>query len=125
MEPVSVKDLKERLKKEKSVVVCGACFLIRRAPLLLLADENEDLWSLARKDKDTLSGRIKDLVANPTLPRMKRILMAGVVQPKLAYQDEENAVCVDHVLAHHELAAGLFIEIVNFSLTPPDDIKEG
>jgi hypothetical protein len=125
MEPVSVQELKRCLKRDKSVQVCGMGFVVRRAPLLLLADENEDLWSLARRDKEALSGRIKDLIANPTLPRMRRILLAGVVQPKLAFQEEENAVCVDHLLAHHELAAGLFIEIVNFSLTPPDNAKEG
>ncbi len=125
MEPISVEELKNRLKKEKTVRVCDLIFRIRRAPLLLLADENEDLWALTRRDKEALSGRIKDMIANPTLPRMKRILLAGVVDPRLSYQDEENTVCVDHVLAHHELSAGLFIEIVNFSLTPPDDTKEG
>ncbi|MCG3206060.1 MAG: hypothetical protein KCHDKBKB_02786 [Elusimicrobia bacterium] len=125
MEPITVEELKNRLKKEKTVRVGDLIFRIRRAPLLLLADENEDLWALARRDKDALSGRIKDLIANPTLPRMKRVLLSGVVSPKLAHQDDENTVCVDHVLAHHELAAGLFIEIVNFSLEPPDVTKEG
>jgi hypothetical protein len=95
-------------------------FLIRRAPLLLLADESDDRWSLARRDQEALSGRIKDLIANPTLSRMKRVLLAGVVTPKLAFQDTEDAVCVDHLLANHELATTLFIEIVNFSLTPPN-----
>jgi hypothetical protein len=124
VEPVSVEELKNRLKKEKTVRVCDLIFRIRRAPLLLLADENEDLWALARRDREALSGRIKDLIANPTLPRMKRILLAGAVEPRLAFQDEENAVCVDHVLADHEIAAGLFIEIINFSLTPPDSAAE-
>lgn len=123
MEPISVEELKNRLKKEKTVRVCDLIFRIRRAPLLLLADENEDLWALARQDREALSGRIKDLIANPTLPRMKRVLLAGVSSPHLASQDEENAVCVDHILAHHELAAGLFIEIVNFSLEPPESTK--
>lgn len=124
MEPVSVEELKNRLKKEKTTQVCGMIFRIRRAPLLLLADENEDLWELARRDRDALSGRIKELISNPTLHRMKRVLLAGVATPRLALQDDENAVCVDHILAHHELAAGLFIEIVNFSLEPPA-AKEG
>lgn len=124
MQPVSAKDLKERLKKSKTVVVAGNCFEIRCAPLLLLAEENEDLWTLARRDKEALSGRIKDLVANPTLPRMRRILLAGVVQPRLSDRDEEDAVCIDDVLAHHELSAGLFIEVVNFSLTSSLQAKE-
>ena len=119
MDPITVEELKNKLKKEKTVQVCELIFRIRRAPLLLLADENEDLWALARRDREALSGRIKDLIANPTLPRMKRVLLSGVVSPRLAHQDEENAICVDHVLAHHELAAGLFIEVINFSLTPP------
>lgn len=120
MELASVQQLKDRLRKEKTVSVCGLGFQIRRAPLLLLADEHDDLWGLARRDKEVLSGRIKDLIANPTLPRMKRVLLSGVVSPKLALQDSDDAVCVDHLLAHHELATTLFIEIVNFSLTPPE-----
>ncbi|MCG3204327.1 MAG: hypothetical protein KCHDKBKB_01042 [Elusimicrobia bacterium] len=124
MQPISVQDLKGRLKNEKSVLVCGMNFQIRRAPLLLLAEENEDLWTLARRDKEALSGRIKDLVANPTLPRMRRILLAGVSSPRLSAQDEEDAVCIDDVLSHHELSAGLFIEIINFSLEPTPGIKE-
>jgi hypothetical protein len=55
---------------------------------------------------------------------MRRILLAGVIQPRLSEQDDDNAVCVDDVLAHHELAAGLFIEIINFSLEPPEITKE-
>ncbi len=125
MEPITVEELKNRLKKERTVRVNDLIFRIRRAPILLLADENEDLWALARQDKEALSGRIKDLIANPTLPRMKRVLLAGVASPRLAFQDDENTVCVDHILAHHELAAGLFIEIVNFSLEPPEITKEG
>ncbi len=125
MEPITVEELKNRLKKERTVGVNDLIFRIRQAPLLLLADENEDLWALARRDKEALSGRIKDLIANPTLPRMKRVLLSGVVSPRLATQDDENAVCIDHILAHHELAAGLFIEIVNFSLEPPEITKEG
>lgn len=125
MEPITVEELKNRLKKERTVRVCDLIFRIRRAPLLLLADENEDLWALARRDREALSGRIKDLIANPTLPRMKRVLLSGVVSPRLAFQDDENTVCVDYILAHHELAAGLFVEIINFSLEPPEPTKEG
>ncbi len=125
MQPVSAKELRDKLKKEKAVLVAGTCFQIRRAPLLLLAEENEDLWSMARQDKEALSGRIKDLIANPTLPRMRRLLLAGVIQPRLSDREEEDTVCVDDVLANHELAAGLFIEIVNFSLAPPDEVKAG
>ncbi len=125
MNPVTAQELQERLKKEKDVTVCGMTFRIRRAPLLLLADENEDLWSLARQGHEVISGRIKDLVASPSLPRMKRVLMAGVAEPRLSWQHEENAVCVDLVLADHSLASGLFVEIINFSLSDPDAPVEG
>jgi len=116
MEPVAAKDLVERLKKEKTVELCGLAFRIRKSPLLLLADETEDIWELARKGNDTLANRIKEMVASPSLSRMKRVLMAGVLQPRLSWEHEDNAVCVDLVLADHQLSAGLFIEIVNFSL---------
>ena len=118
MEPVSVKELKERLKKEKTIEICGMNFRIRQVPLLLLAEESENLWAVARESRDVLTGRIKDMVANPTLSRMRRILLSGVIQPHLANQDDEDAVSVDLILTNHELSTGLFIEIINFSFEP-------
>ncbi len=118
MEPVSVKDLKERLKKEKTIEICGMNFRIRQVPLLLLAEDTENLWSVARESRDVLTGRIKDMVANPTLSRMRRILLSGVIQPRLANQDDDDAVSVDLILTNHELSTGLFIEIINFSFEP-------
>lgn len=115
MEPISAGELNEKLKKEKTVEVCGLSFQIRKAPLLLLADENDDLWSLARQGREVLSEKIKALIANPSLPRMKRVLLAGLVQPKLSLMPEEGAVIVDLVVTNYELSAGLFFEIVNFS----------
>lgn len=116
MEPISPKELIEKLKKEKSVEVCGIGFRIRRAPLLLLADESDELWQTARESREALVEKIKSLIANPNLPRQRRVLLAGVIQPRLSPHYEDDAVCVDLLLADHELAAGLFIEIINFSL---------
>ena len=118
MEPVSVKDLKERLKKEKTIEICGMNFRIRQVPLLLLAEDSENLWAVARESRDVLTGRIKDMVASPTLPRMRRILLSGVIAPRLSIQDDEDTVNVDLILTNHELSAGLFIEIINFSFDP-------
>ena len=115
MEPISAQALVEKLKKEKTVEVCGMVFLIRKAPLLLLADENDDLWELARQGREALSDKIKSLISSPTMPRMRRVLIAGVIQPRLSHEHEEDAVCVDLLLADYPLSAGLFIEIVNFS----------
>lgn len=117
MESITVKELTERLKQEKTVEVNGMIFRIRKAPLLLLADENEDLWSLARQGHDVLSGRIKDMITSPSLPRMSRVLVAGVAEPQLSLFQKEDAVLVDLVLADYNLASALFIEIINFSLT--------
>jgi len=116
--PITAKDLKERLKKEKTVLVCGMNFHIRQVPLLLLSDVSEELWALARESRESLTGRIKDMVANPTLPRMRRILLAGVAGPRLSQDDSEDSVSVDLILTNHELSAGLFIEIINFSFDP-------
>ena len=115
MEPISAQALLEKLKKEKTVEVCGIVFLIRKAPLLLLADENDDLWELARQGREALSDKIKSLISSPTMPRMRRVLIAVVIQPRLSHEHEEDAVCVDLLLADYPLSAGLFIEIVNFS----------
>ncbi len=118
MDTVSAKDLKERLKKERTVSVCGMNFRIRQIPLLLLSEASDELWAAARESRESLTGRIKDMVANPTLPRMRRILLAGVVNPHLSQDDSEDSVSVDLILTNHELSAGLFIEIVNFSFEP-------
>ena len=116
MEPVTAQALEEKLKRELTVEVSGMLFRIRRASLLFLADETDGLWQIARQSREQLVEKIKELIANPSLTRMRRVLLAGVVQPKLAAGVEEDAVCVDLVLADHELSAGLFISIVNFSL---------
>lgn len=123
MEPVSAEALTEKLKKEKTVDVCGMAFRVRKAALLLLADETEDLWQTARQSREALIEKVKYLISNPSLPRMRRVLMAGVIQPKLSFQYEEGAVCVDLVLADYELSAGLFIEIVNFSLLSDEEVS--
>lgn len=114
--PVSAKELVDRLKREKLVEVKGMAFAVRKVPLQLLLDEPGQLWELARAGQDTLAEKIKDLLKSPALPAMRRVLLAGVVEPRLAEAAAENAVAVDLVLAHHDLAAGLFIEIINLSL---------
>ena len=116
MEPVTVQALTEKLKKEKTIEVCGMSFRIRRAPLLLLADETDDLWEIARQSREVLVEKIRALISNPSLPRMRRVLLAGVIQPRLSEQIDEGSVFVDLVLADHQLSTGLFIEIMNFSL---------
>ena len=129
MEPISALDLNEKLKKEKTVEVCGMVFRIRKAPLLLLADETDNLWQTARHSREALVEKIKSLISSPSLPRMRRVLLSGVLQPRLSSQHENEAVCVDLLLADYKLAAGLFIEIVNFSLeagdTPSGDTRSG
>ena len=120
MEPISAQHLNEKLKKEKTFEICGMAFRIRKVPLLLLADETDDLWQTARESRDVLIEKIRSLISSPSLPRMKRVLTAGVIQPRLSFQYEEGTVCVDLVLADHQLSAGLFIEIVNFSLEAGD-----
>lgn len=117
MEPVNAKDLRERLRKERTVEVCGSAFRVRRVPLLFLGDESDDFWSLARQGKDALSKRVGELVANPKLPQFRRILLYGVVTPRLGVgEDDKDAVPVDEVLAEYPLAVGLYVEIINLTL---------
>lgn len=114
--PIAAAALRERLKKERVVEVCGAAFRIRRVPLMFLGDESEDFWSLAREGKEALAKRLSALVANPKLPQFRRILLYGVVEPRLSVADEEGAVPVDQVLGDYALAVGLYVEIVNLTL---------
>ncbi len=115
--PISAAALREKLKKERHVQVCGTAFRIRRVPLMFLGDENEDFWTLAREGKETLAKRINALIANPKLPQFRRILLYGVVEPKLCVTDDEpGAVPVDQVLGDYALAVGLYVEIVNLTL---------
>lgn len=115
--PIAAAALRERLKKERAVEVCGVVFRVRRVPLMFLGDESEDFWAVAREGKDALAKRINALIANPKLPQFRRILLYGVVEPRLCVADEEpGAVPVDQVLGDYALAVGLYVEIVNLTL---------
>ncbi|OGS08250.1 MAG: hypothetical protein A2270_10490 [Elusimicrobia bacterium RIFOXYA12_FULL_51_18] len=115
--PVSAAELKEKLKKEKTIEVCGLAFRIRRVPLLFLGDETADFWSIARQGKDALAKRINELIANPKLPQFRRVLLYGVISPKICVGDEDkDAVPVDAILSEYSLAVGLYVEIINFTL---------
>jgi hypothetical protein len=86
-------------------------------PLLFLGDETADFWSIARQGKDALAKRINELIANPKLPQFRRVLLYGVISPKICIGDEDkDAVPVDAVLSEYPLAVGLYVEIINFTL---------
>ncbi|MFA5138329.1 MAG: hypothetical protein WC728_03770 [Elusimicrobiota bacterium] len=115
--PISAAELREWLKKERTVEVCGAAFKIRRVPLLFLGDESDDFWELSRQGKDALTQRINALIANPKLPQFRRVMLYGIVEPRLGVgEDEKDAVPVDQVLADYSLAVGLYVEIINLTL---------
>jgi len=117
IQPVSASELKERLKREKTVEVCGIAFKIRRVPLLFLGDESADFWSMAREGKEALAKRMNELIANPKLPQFRRVLLYGVLSPKLGVGDgDSDAVPVDAILSEYPLAVGLYVEIINFTL---------
>jgi len=116
IEPLTAKELKNKIDKEKVVVVAGAGFRIRKVPLLLLTEDVNTLWDQARMGHEQLTNVVKSLISHPTLPMMRRILLAGTVQPKLTDEGSEDSVAVDLVLAYHEISVALFIEIVNLSL---------
>ncbi|HOX22202.1 MAG TPA: hypothetical protein PLL10_01960 [Elusimicrobiales bacterium] len=116
-ELITATELKTRLNREKTVEVCGLMFRIRRVPLLFLGDENADFWSIARQGKEALAKRINELIANPKLPQFRRVLLYGVISPKICVGDEDKeAVPVDAVLSEYSLAVGLYVEIINFTL---------
>lgn len=117
MDIISSSELKQKLKKEKTVQVCGMFFKIRRVPLLFLDDENADFWNMARQGKDALAKRINELIANPKLPQFRRVLLYGVLSPRLGVGEGDNdAVPVDAVLSEYPLAIGLYVEIINLTL---------
>jgi hypothetical protein len=116
-EAISANELKERIKREKTIEVCGMSFKIRRVPLLFLGDENADFWGLAREGKDALAKRMNELIANPKLPQFRRVLLYGVISPRIGVGDgDSDAVPVDAILAEYPLAVGLYVEIINFTL---------
>lgn len=116
MRVLTSQELKEKLSREKVVEIAGDAFRIKKIPLLLLADDAAGIWDQARKDREELVRQIHSLVSHPSLPMLKRVLLAGLVEPKCSDSESDDAVPVDLILAHHEISVGLFIEIVNFSL---------
>lgn len=116
MEPITVSELKEKLRKEKTVQAGGMAFRIRKVPLLLLTEESDNLWDLARQGQDVLAQKVKAMIASPTLSSIRRVLLAGVIQPKLASSEDDGAVNVELLLTDYSLSAALFSEIVLYSL---------
>lgn len=117
MEIISADELKQRLKREKIVTVCGMNFRIKRVPLLFLEDEKNDFWALAREGKEALSKRIRELISNPKLPQFRRVLIYGIVEPKIGIGDgDNNAVPVDYLLSDYTLAVNIYLEIIKFTL---------
>ncbi len=86
------------------------------AGTIALMEAARSFTELARQGQEALTQKIKTLLASPTLPRMHRILLKGVVQPRLTEMDAEDAVDVDLVLSDYQLSSSLYIHIINFSL---------
>lgn len=113
---ISAEDIKEKLRRVKVIEVQGMSFSIRKVSLLLLLDNPGQIWDWARQGPETLVEKIKALLQSPSIQAMRRALLAGVTEPRVAETDEQDVVPVDMILANHQLAAELFIEIVNLSL---------
>lgn len=113
--PISAAELRERLKKEQTVDINDTIFRIRRVPPLFLADENEDFWTLARAGE--LGKRAGEIAASPKLAQFRRILLYGLVQPKLGMGDDDpEAVPVDELIANEfATATQLYARIVCFT----------
>jgi hypothetical protein len=113
--PITAAELRERLKQELAVEVNDTVFRIRRVPPLFLADESEDFWALARAGG--LGKRAAEIAASPKLAQFRRILLYGVVQPKLGMgNDDPEAVPVDELIANEfETATQLYARIVCFT----------
>jgi hypothetical protein len=117
MEPITARALNNRLKKEKTVVLCGMPLRIRCAPLMFLGDETDDFWAIARQGKEAIQERIQELIENPRLPQFRRVIMNGLVEPKISALDgDPDTVSVDTLLSDYALSVGLYVEIVKFTL---------
>lgn len=114
--PISAKELKEKIGRRKLVNIAGFNFLIQKVPLLLLSEDVNSLWDEARMGHEQLTQIVKSLISHPTLPMLKRMLLAGVAEPKFSDVESDDTVPIDLALSNHELSVGLFIEIVNLSL---------
>ena len=126
-ETISAAELTTRLKKEKTVEVCGMAFRVRAVPLVLLGDGTDDFWTLARQGRDALSKRLAEIIANPKLPQLRRVLLHGLAAPRLCSEENSpDAVCVDAVLADYPLAVGLYVAVIRLTLesVPKASAKE-
>jgi len=112
---MTVAELRAKLKQEQTVDINGMAFRIRRVPPLFLADEGEDFWALARAGD--LGKRAAEIAASPRLAQFRRILLYGVVQPRLGMGDDDpEAVPVDELIANaFPTATQLYAGIVRFT----------
>ena len=113
---ISAEELKEKLKKVKYIEAQGMGFTIRKVSLLLLLDEPRQIWDWARSGAEELSEKVKPHLSNPSLHAMRRIILAGLVEPRAVEIDEQDGVPVELILANPQLATELFVEIINLSL---------
>mgnify|MGYP001562950773 FL=1 len=120
---ISAKELEEKLKREKTVEVKGMAFTIRKVSLLLLLEDQSQLWEWARAGQAVVTEHITEILQSPTLPAMRRVILAGAVEPRIVETGAApgegrppDSVSIDLILSHYDLAAGLFCEIVNLSL---------
>jgi hypothetical protein len=115
--PITPEELKAKLKQPKLVEVKGDHYLIHKVSLFLLFDQPEDLWEAARsKEATALHEKISDAVKNPTHDAMKRVLLAGLEEPKLSLVEVPGFFSVEDLLAHYEIAFPLFGSIVSYSM---------
>ena len=115
--PITPEELKSKLKKPKLVEVKGDHYLIRKVSLFLLFEDPEDLWDAARSSElNALNEKIASVMRNPTHESMKRVLIAGLQEPRLGTIETPGAFPVEDLMAHYEIALPLFGSIVNYSL---------
>jgi len=111
--------LKARLATAVQLVVGGALYRVRPVSMLLFVQDPTAMWQAARKDKALLDRMIKDAMANPSMDQLRRVLVSGMVHPRVVAaesQETPGSIWVDTLLTDYTLATELYLGIARQSI---------
>lgn len=112
------RELKDALAETKKVKVAGVRFTIKKINMLNYLEGTKVLMQTVDTHKNAK-------VTAPPIPdkkvrdHYKDVLVAGVVKPKLCYNEEDlgikGEVCVDRLFENLEMANTLYSEIIQYT----------
>ena len=130
METTNPKDLLAHLDRFKEVEVEGAGgqkfnFRIQPVPLMSCDPQNEWFWKLRGEDPGKWSARLNDEILHADQETIKRIIVRGILDPKIVETGPPGTLSADLILRDEILASNLYTSIAQLSFDMVLKAKKG